>query len=54
MIYWINSIRPTDELRIIEIGSYTGESTLMFAKHFKEVMPSFSRKLYMYCSGPVD
>jgi predicted O-methyltransferase YrrM len=38
MIYWINSIRPTDKLRIIEIGSYTGESTLIFAKHFKEVI----------------
>lgn len=38
MIDWINTIRPTSEMRMIEIGSYIGESTLMFAKHFKEVI----------------
>ena len=38
MIDWINTIRPTSEMRMIEIGSYVGESTLMFAKHFKEVI----------------
>ena len=38
MIDWINKIKPTSEMRIIEIGSYIGESTLMFAKHFKEVI----------------
>ena len=38
MINWIDSIRPTKEMRIIEIGSYVGESTLMFSKHFKEVI----------------
>lgn len=38
MIDWINTIKPTSEMRIIEIGSYIGESTLMFAKHFKEVI----------------
>jgi predicted O-methyltransferase YrrM len=38
MIDWINTIRPTSEMRMIEIGSYVGESTLMFAKHFKEVV----------------
>ena len=38
MIDWINTIRPTSEMRIIEIGSYVGESTLMFSKHFKEVI----------------
>ena len=38
MIEWINEIRPTSEMRMIEIGSYTGESTLQFATHFKEVV----------------
>jgi predicted O-methyltransferase YrrM len=38
MIDWINTIRPTSEMRIIEIGSYVGESTMIFAEHFKEVI----------------
>jgi predicted O-methyltransferase YrrM len=38
MIDWLNTIRPTSEMRMIEIGSYVGESTLMFANHFKEVI----------------
>jgi hypothetical protein len=38
MIDWINTIRPTSEMRMIEIGSYVGESTLMFADRFKEVV----------------
>jgi predicted O-methyltransferase YrrM len=38
MIRWINEIRPTSEMRMIEIGSYIGESTMIFAKHFKEVV----------------
>jgi predicted O-methyltransferase YrrM len=38
MINWINTIRPTSEMRIIEIGSYIGESTMIFAQHFKEVV----------------
>ena len=38
MIDWINNIRPTSEMRMIEIGSYVGESTLMFSNHFKEVV----------------
>ena len=38
MINWINTIRPTSEMRIIEIGSYVGESTTIFAEHFKEVV----------------
>ena len=38
MINWINTIRPTSEMRIIEIGSYVGESTIIFAEHFKEVV----------------
>jgi hypothetical protein len=38
MIRWINTIRPTSEMRMIEIGSYVGESTMIFAEHFKEVV----------------
>lgn len=38
MINWINTIRATSEMRIIEIGSYVGESTMIFAEHFKEVV----------------
>jgi predicted O-methyltransferase YrrM len=38
MINWIDSIRPTKEMRIIEIGSYIGESTMIFADRFKEVV----------------
>ena len=38
MIDWINTIRPTSEMRMIEIGSYVGESTMVFAEHFKEVV----------------
>jgi predicted O-methyltransferase YrrM len=38
MINWINTIRPTSEMRIIEIGSYVGESTMIFADRFKEVI----------------
>jgi predicted O-methyltransferase YrrM len=38
MINWLNAIRPTSEMRMIEIGSYVGESTLTFAQNFKEVI----------------
>ena len=38
MINWIDNIRPTQEMRIIEIGSYIGESTMIFADRFKEVV----------------
>jgi hypothetical protein len=38
MIQWINSISPTCEMNMIEIGSYVGESTLMFAKNFNSVV----------------
>jgi predicted O-methyltransferase YrrM len=38
MIRWINTFRPTSEMRMIEIGSYIGESTMVFANHFKEVI----------------
>jgi len=38
MIEWINNLTPTSQMRMIEIGSYVGESTLMFAQNFKEVV----------------
>jgi predicted O-methyltransferase YrrM len=38
LIAWINKFRPTSEMRMLEIGSYIGESTLQFAKHFKQVV----------------
>jgi len=38
MIDWLNTIRPTSEMRMIEIGSYVGESTMIFAEHFKDVI----------------
>lgn len=38
MIDWINTIKPTSEMKMIEIGSYIGESTLIFADKFKEVI----------------
>jgi predicted O-methyltransferase YrrM len=38
MIEWINNVTPTSVMRMIEIGSYVGESTLMFAQNFKEVV----------------
>jgi len=38
MIKWINEIKPTSEMRMIEIGSYIGESTTIFADNFKEVI----------------
>ena len=38
MIEWVNNVTPTSEMRMIEIGSYVGESTLVFSKNFKEVV----------------
>lgn len=38
LINHINEIRPTKEMRMIEIGSYVGESTSIFCKNFKEVL----------------
>lgn len=38
MISWINETTPTKEMTIVEIGSYVGESTLIFSEHFKEVI----------------
>jgi len=38
MINYIEKFRNTKEMRMIEIGSYTGESAVIFAKYFKEVI----------------
>jgi predicted O-methyltransferase YrrM len=34
----INELGNTKEMRMIEIGSFIGESTIIFAEHFKEVI----------------
>ncbi len=38
MIKYINEISNTKEINMIEIGSYVGESTIIFSKHFKNVV----------------
>lgn len=38
MIDYIDAIRPVSEMSLLEIGSYTGESTTIFASRFKEVV----------------
>ena len=38
MIEWVNAIRPTKDMTMIEIGSYAGDSTEIFCKHFKNVI----------------
>jgi hypothetical protein len=38
LINYINEFRATSDMKMIEIGSYAGESTTMFAKSFKEVI----------------
>lgn len=38
LIDMINSISNTKEMTMIEIGSYIGESTILFAKNFKKVI----------------
>jgi predicted O-methyltransferase YrrM len=38
LIDYINQQKSTKELSMIEIGSYAGESTTMFANHFKKVV----------------
>jgi len=38
MISWINNITSTKDLVLLEIGSYVGESTVMFAENFKQVI----------------
>jgi len=38
LINYIDTIRPVSEMSLLEIGSYTGESTSIFANRFKEVV----------------
>ena len=38
MVNYINSKYPTKELSILEIGSWVGVSTILFAKAFKQVI----------------
>lgn len=38
MIEYIDSIRSVSEMSLLEIGSYTGESTTIFASAFKNVV----------------
>ena len=38
LINYINEFSATSDMKMIEIGSYAGESTTMFAKSFKEVI----------------
>lgn len=38
LIEYINGFSPTSEMKMVEIGSYLGESTLVFASKFKEVI----------------
>lgn len=38
MINYIKSISSTEIMNMIEIGSYAGESTIMFAENFKKVI----------------
>jgi hypothetical protein len=38
LIEYINTYSDTKEMNMIEIGSYSGESTKIFSKHFKNVL----------------
>lgn len=38
LISYINNIKPTQNMTMIEIGSYAGESTEIFANHFKNII----------------
>jgi predicted O-methyltransferase YrrM len=38
LIEHINTIQPTNEMTMVEIGAYVGESTTLFAKKFKKVI----------------
>lgn len=38
LIMYINTFKPVNELTMIEIGSYIGESTVIFASAFKQVI----------------
>lgn len=38
LISYINNIKSTENMSMIEIGSYAGESTEIFSKHFKNII----------------
>ena len=38
MVAWINKIKPSNQMDMIEIGSYVGESTIIFANQFRYVV----------------
>lgn len=38
LILYINNIKPTENMNMIEIGSYAGESTEIFSKYFKNII----------------
>lgn len=38
LIYYVNQFYDTKNMTMIEIGSYAGESTLIFAEHFKKII----------------
>ncbi len=38
LIRYVNSFANTKEMDMVEIGSYAGESTVIFAKHFRRVV----------------
>lgn len=38
LIQYLNEFGDTTKMRMVKIGSYAGESTKIFAKHFKEVI----------------
>jgi cephalosporin hydroxylase len=38
LVHYVNSFSNTKEMNMIEIGSYAGESTVIFAKNFKNVV----------------
>ena len=38
LILYINNIKSTGDMNMIEIGSYAGESTEIFSKYFKNII----------------
>ena len=38
LISYINAVKSTEDMHMIEIGSYLGDSTLLFAEHFSDVL----------------
>ena len=38
LISYINNIKSTENMSMIEIGSYAGESTEIFSKYFKNII----------------